>query len=66
MLEICEYQSHPNVQWKTSKYNWVVLFLSQLYLLFIHASKYFLIDHHCKTQTEFSRKRQNFLQGDDM
>ena len=39
----------PNI-----KYNFVVLFLSQLYLLFIYASKYFLIDHHCKSQTEFS------------
>ena len=39
----------PNI-----KYNPVVLFLSQLYLLFIYASKYFLKDHHCKSQTEFS------------
>ena len=39
----------PNI-----KYNCVVLFLSQLYLLFIHASKYFLIGHYCKSQTEFS------------
>ena len=42
----------------------LVLFLSQLYLLFIYASKYFLIDHHCKSQTEFSDhlgKRQNLL-----
>ena len=30
------------------KYNFVVLFLSQLYYLFIYASKYFLIDHHYK------------------
>ena len=36
------------------KYNCVVLFLSQLYLLLIYAPKYFLIDHHCKGQTEFS------------
>ena len=36
------------------KYNCVVLFLSQLYLLLIYASKYFLIDHHCKSLTEFS------------
>ena len=37
------------------KYNCVVLFLGQLvFLLFIYASKYFLIDHHCKSQTEFS------------
>ena len=28
--------------------------MSQLCLLFICASKYFLIDHHCKSQTEFS------------
>ena len=27
-------------------YNFVVLFLSQLYILFIYASKYVLIDHH--------------------
>ena len=33
----------PNI-----KYNCVVLFLSQLYILFIYASKYFLIDHHYK------------------
>ena len=33
----------PNI-----KYNFVELFLSQLYLLFIYASKYFLIDHHYK------------------
>ena len=39
----------PNI-----KYNCVVLFLSKLYLLCIYASKYFLIDHHCKSQTEFS------------
>ena len=37
-----------------TKYNCVVLFLSQLYLLFINATKYILIDHHCKSQTEFS------------
>ena len=41
--------AHPNI-----KYNCVVLFLSQLYWLFIYASKYFLIDHDCKSQTEFS------------
>ena len=28
--------------------------MSQLYLLCIYASKYFLIDHLCKTETEFS------------
>ena len=33
----------PNI-----KYNCVVLFLSELYILFIYASKYFLIDHHYK------------------
>ena len=36
------------------KYNCVVLFLGKLYYLFIYASKYFLIDNHCKSQTEFS------------
>ena len=36
------------------KYNYVVLFLCQLYLLINYASKHFLIDHHCKSQTEFS------------
>ena len=36
------------------KYNYVVLFLCQLYLLIDYASKYFLIDHYCKSQTEFS------------
>ena len=35
------------------KYNFVVLFLSQLYYLFIYASKYFLIDHHYKGMSEF-------------
>ena len=35
--------AHPNI-----KYNCVVLFLSQLYILSIYASKYFLIDHHYK------------------
>ena len=30
------------------KYNCVVLFLCQLYLLINYASKYFLIDHHYK------------------
>ena len=30
------------------KYNFVVLFLRQMYWLFIYVSKYFLIDHHCK------------------
>ena len=35
------------------KCNCIALFLCQLYLLFIYASKYFPIDHHhCKTQTE--------------
>ena len=33
----------PNI-----KYNCVVLLLSQLYILLIYASKYFLIDHHYK------------------
>ena len=33
----------PNV-----KYNCVVLFLCQLYLLIIYVVKYFLIDHHYK------------------
>ena len=36
--------AHPNI-----KYNCVVLFLNQLYRLFIYASKYFLIDHHYKS-----------------
>ena len=36
------------------KYNCVVLFLCQLHLLINYALKYFLIDHHCKSQTEFS------------
>ena len=47
-----KFQCHlapPNI-----KYNCVVLFLSQLYLLFIYASKYFPMDHHCKNQTELS------------
>ena len=35
------------------KYNCVVLLLRQINWLFIHASKYFFIDHHCKTQSEF-------------
>ena len=39
----------PNV-----KYYCVVLFLSQLYILFIYAYKYFLTDQYCKSQTEFS------------
>ena len=30
------------------KHNYVALFLSQLYQLFVYDSKYFLIDHHCK------------------
>ena len=34
----------PNV-----KYNCAILFWKELYWLFIYASKYFLIDHHCKT-----------------
>ena len=34
---------HPNI-----KYTCVVLFLGQLYILFIYTSKYFLIDHHYK------------------
>ena len=33
----------PNI-----KYNYVILFLCQLYLLIIYASKYFLIDYHYK------------------
>ena len=36
------------------QYNCRVLLLSLLYWLFIYASKYFLIDHICKTQSEFS------------
>ena len=35
--------AHPNI-----KYDFVVLFLSKLYMLFIYVSKYFLIDHHYK------------------
>ena len=31
-----------------------MLFLKELYLLFIHASKYFLIDHHIKIKPEFT------------
>ena len=31
------------------KYNCAVLFLKEMYLLFIYASKYFIIDHHYKT-----------------
>ena len=48
----------PNI-----KYNCVVLFLSQFYLLFIYASKYFLVDHHCKSQTEFmiSSQKAKFI-----
>ena len=30
------------------KYNCAVLFLKEIYWLFIYASKYFLIDHHYK------------------
>ena len=37
-----------------TKYNCIVLFLSQWYILCIYASKYFLIGHHCKCQAEFS------------
>ena len=41
-----------NFQWSSAlpyiKYNCVVLFLIQLYILSIYASKYFLIDHHYK------------------
>ena len=33
----------PNV-----KYNCAILFWKELYWVFIYASKYFLIDHHCK------------------
>ena len=49
----------PNI-----KYNCVVLFLSQLYILFIYVSKYFLIDHHCKWYVRIfwsPHKRQNLL-----
>ena len=43
MKNFQHYLALPNI-----KYNYTVLFLSQLYLLFIYASKYFLIDHHYK------------------
>ena len=36
------------------KCNCVVLFLGQLNWLFIYASKYISIGHHCKIQSEFS------------
>ena len=39
----------PNV-----KYNYAILFWKELFWLFIYASKYFLIDHHCKPFTEFT------------
>ena len=39
----------PNI-----KYNCAVLCFSQIYLLFIYASKYFLLDQYYKSQTEFS------------
>ena len=51
------------------KYNHAVLFLKEMYWLFIYNSKYFLIDHHCKTLERiywYPRKWQNllnFLQG---
>ena len=47
--------AYPNI-----KYNCAV-YLSQLYWLFIYTSKYFLIDHHCKTIVKifwFPRKGQ--------
>ena len=31
-----------------TKHNYVT-FLCQIYVLFVHAPKYVLIDHHCKT-----------------
>ena len=46
------------------KYNCVVLFLCQLYLLINYASKYFLIDHHYKRCVIIywsSRKWQNLV-----
>ena len=47
------------------KYNYAVLFLKEMYWLFIYASKCFLIDHHCKTLDRiywYSHKWQDFLQ----
>ena len=53
-----------------ANYNYVVVFLGQMYWLFIYAPKHiFLIDHHCKTQSESFDALENcrdclmFLQG---
>ena len=35
------------------KYNCVVLLLGQLYKVFIYACKYFFVNQHCKTQSDF-------------
>ena len=64
LLEICEYQSHPEVYWKkfkrssvlpNTKDNCAVLFWTQLHWLFRYASKYIflygkkiLIESHVK------------------
>ena len=41
------------------KYNYVLLFLRQMYWLLIYTSKYFLIDQPCKFQSELNEMIQN-------
>ena len=50
----------PNI-----KYNCAVLCLSEMYWLFMHVSKYFLIDGYCKTSVRnMCNSRLMFLQDD--
>ena len=50
----------PNI-----KYNCALLFLSEMYWLFMHVSKYFLIDGYCKTSVRnMCNSRLMFLQGE--
>ena len=59
---LLNFQSSSSVS--CTKYNCAVLFLKEMYWLFICAFKYFLTHHHCKTLDRmywFQRKWQNLL-----
>ena len=81
VLQICEYQRHPQVYWKNSNVAQISLeqniirsleyyFLDKCIGYSFMLQNIFLIDHHCKTQSETFRalakcqKCLRFLQDD--
>ena len=61
MIEVLQWQKYF---WKyfNIKYNCAVLFLRQfMYSLFMYASKYYPIDHHCKTSIRNLWNPPNYL-----